>query len=290
MAREQPRWPEADVPRAQTTGTAGVAGPEPAPAVSVVVPTFREAENLPILVPRLDAALREAGIDAEIIVVDDDSADGTEAACRSLAREHRLRLEVRTTERGLSGAVLHGLRLARGEILVVMDADLSHPPEQVPDLVRALEDPACDFALGSRYVPGAKTDEAWGLFRWLNSKVATLLARPFTAAKDPMSGFFALRRSTFEGAPRLDPVGYKIGLELIVKCGCRGVREIPIRFDRRLHGESKLNLREQINYLRHLRRLFAFKAGERMRRLRRAAAPGRAADRAPAPPGGKRGA
>jgi dolichol-phosphate mannosyltransferase len=150
---------------------------------------------------------------------------------------------------------------AQGDLLICMDADLSHPPESIPELITALEDPATDFVIGSRYVPGGSTEEGWGLFRWLNSKVATLLARPLTSTSDPMAGFFGLRREAFSKARELNPIGYKIGLELLVKCGCRGVREVPIRFANRLHGESKLSLREQLNYVRHLRRLYRFRFG-----------------------------
>src|SRR5206468_4514805 len=102
-------------------------------------------------------------------------------------------------------------------------------------------------------------DAQWGLFRWLNSKVATLLARPFTSAKDPMAGFFALRRSTLEAGTDLNPIGYKIGLELIVKCGCRRIAEVPIHFADRQVGQSKLSFKEQLRYLQHLRRLFIYR-------------------------------
>jgi dolichol-phosphate mannosyltransferase len=142
-----------------------------------------------------------------------------------------------------------------------MDADLSHPPEALPLLIKEIENPEIDFVIGSRYVSGAGTDASWGLFRWLNSKVATLLARPFTRAQDPMSGFFGLKKSTFCRSKRLNPIGYKIGLELIVKCECRNVREIPIFFADRKLGQSKLNIREQFNYIKHLKRLADYKYG-----------------------------
>ncbi len=118
-----------------------------------------------------------------------------------------------------------------------------------------------DFVIGSRYVEGGSTDELWGVWRHINSRAATLLARPFARVKDPMSGFFALRRDTFAQAAPLNPVGYKIGLELIVKCPVRDVREAPIHFAKRRHGKSKLNLREQLRYLQHLRRLAIYKYG-----------------------------
>jgi dolichol-phosphate mannosyltransferase len=233
--------------------------------VSVIVPTYREAENLPVLVRGVAAALGELPGGHEIVVVDDDSQDGTEAACAELARDYPLRLLVRREERGLASAVIHGLRSARGDYLVVMDADLSHPPETIPALLAPLRDGRADFVIGSRYVPGASTEEGWGAYRWLNSKVATLLAWPLARARDPMAGFFALSRQLFESAAALDPIGYKIGLELLVKCRCRRVVEVPIHFRNRLHGESKLSLREQVNYLRHLLRLYRFRFSPRAR-------------------------
>src|SRR5262245_32425264 len=133
--------------------------------VTVIIPTFHEVENIPILVPQVAKALGDAGISHEIVIVDDNSQDGTEAACQGLASTFPVRLEVRTQERGLSSAVLHGMRMARGAIFVVMDADLSHPPERLPDLVNILQSEGTDFVIGSRYVPGGGTDENWGLFR-----------------------------------------------------------------------------------------------------------------------------
>jgi dolichol-phosphate mannosyltransferase len=229
--------------------------------VSVIVPTYREAENLPVLVPKISDALERAGLTGEILIVDDNSPDDTEPCCRELALSYPLRLLIRREERGLSSAVVHGLRQARGRVLVVMDADLSHPPEKVPDLVGAVESGQGDFVIGSRYVAGGSTEEGWGVYRWLNSKVATLLAWPLASARDPLAGFFALNRTTFESANRLDPVGYKIGLELMVKCRCRKVKEVPIAFGNRLHGASKLSLKEQVNYLRHLKRLYEYRLG-----------------------------
>lgn len=229
--------------------------------VAVIVPTYCEAENLPILIPRIHSVLKEAGLKGQIIVVDDNSPDQTQEICRELAEQHPLRLEVRLNDRGLSTAVIHGMRLADAEVLVCMDADLSHPPEKLPELIAAVRESGVDFAIGSRYVPGASTDEDWGLFRKLNSKFATILARPLTRSSDPMAGFFALKRETFRSAADLDPVGYKIGLELLVKCNCRHTREIPIHFSDRIHGSSKLNLKEQLNYLVHLKRLMEYRFG-----------------------------
>jgi dolichol-phosphate mannosyltransferase len=238
---------------------------EPDPAalydVSVIIPTYREAENLPLLVPRIAAALHQAGLRGEIVIVDDNSQDGTEMLCKELALSYPVRLLVRTGQRGLAGAVLHGLRQATGAVLAVMDADLSHPPELIPAIVAAIRSGQADFAIGSRYVAGGQTDEDWGWFRRFNSSVATLLARPLTPVADPFAGFFALARDRFAAASPLDPIGYKICLELLVKCDCRRIAEIPIRFQDRRHGRSKLSLREQFNYLRHLGRLYWYRFG-----------------------------
>jgi dolichol-phosphate mannosyltransferase len=232
---------------------------EAQPSVTVVVPTWREAESLPHLLDEL-AAVREAhGLDLDVLIVDDDSRDGSVELVESRA-EPWVRMLVRTGAGGLSQAVLEGLRRARGEVLVCMDADLSHPPAALPEMLAKLEQGA-DFVVGSRYVEGGSTSDNWGFLRWLNSRIATLLARPLTAVRDPMAGFFALRRSTLEAGGGFNPVGYKIGLELMVRCRCERVVEIPIHFENRRFGESKLTLKQQLLYLRHLRRLYIFKYG-----------------------------
>ncbi len=230
----------------------------PREPVSIIVPTYKEAENIPILAERLFAALKQANILAELIIVDDDSRDGTDRVVERLARNHAIRLITRTTERGLSSAVVRGFAEAEHEILLCMDADLSHPPESVPDVIRPIAEDAADFCIGSRYVEGGTTKEDWGLPRRINSWGATLLARPLTTARDPMAGYFCIRRSTLASAADagLDPIGYKIGLEIMVKSGCRRVVEVPIRFSDRLHGESKLTLHQQLLYLKHLCRLY----------------------------------
>ena len=230
------------------------------PSVSIIVPTFREAENLPLLVPQIAAAMRSRGWSWEVIIVDDNSSDATPQVLNDLSATFpQLRYKIRTDERGLSSAVLAGMAMSRYDYLVVMDADLSHPPESVPDLVDALLKNDAEFVIGSRYVSGGRTED-WGFFRWLNSAGATLLARPLSgAAKDPMAGFFTLRRDTLARADALNPIGYKIGLELIVKCHVNKVAEVPIVFRNRLHGESKLTMKEQFRYLEHLSRLYDYK-------------------------------
>jgi dolichol-phosphate mannosyltransferase len=227
--------------------------------ITIVVPTLREVANIPVLVERLDTLRRSTGLALDVLFMDDDSCDGSMELVESLATSW-VRMVVRTGNAGLSQAVLDGLRQATGDVLIVMDADLSHPPEKIPEMLRALSEGA-DMAVGSRFTNGGTTDDDWGVFRWLNSRVATLLARPLTSLKDPMSGFLALHRSTFLRGQEFNPVGYKIGLELLVKCGCQRVIEIPIHFTDRRLGKSKLSLKEQLNYLRHVRRLYIHKYG-----------------------------
>ena len=229
------------------------------PRVTIVVPTYKEVESLPHLIDRVAKLRVDHGFDIDMLVMDDDSRDGS-VELIAARPEKWVQIIVRTADRGLSPAVLDGLRRARGEFLVCMDADLSHPPESVPGMIAKLNGGA-DFVLGSRYVSGGTTSDDWGFLRWANSRVATLLALPLTPVKDPMSGFFALRRSTFEGGRDFNPIGYKIGLEVIVKCRCERVVEIPIHFEDRRYGKSKLTFRQQILYLQHLRRLYIFKYG-----------------------------
>lgn len=230
------------------------------PVVSVVVPTYKEADNLDELVRRVSDSLHQLEKLFEIIIVDDASHDGTDARIASLQGDgFPVRLIERQNERGLSSAVLCGFQAAQGDVLVCMDADLSHPPEALPRMLREFERGDVEMVVGSRYVAGGTTDEKWGLFRKLNSRVATWLARPFTRIKDPMAGFFAIPRRVFQRTSTWDPVGYKIGLEILVKTRTRRVAEIPIHFSDRKRGNSKLTLKEQLNYLRHLVRLGRFK-------------------------------
>jgi dolichol-phosphate mannosyltransferase len=228
------------------------------PGVSVIVPTFREAPNIEPLVRRVFAALGN-GPDAELVIVDDNSQDGTERIVERLRGEYAVRLVVRRGERGLAGAVVAGLKEARHDRLVVLDADLQHPPELIPQMVERLED-SCDFVMATRYSGTGSVAEDWPWHRRLASRFATLLARPVARLSDPMSGFFALRRETWErAAPFVDAIGYKIGLELFVKGRCRNPREVPIAFAARHAGVSKLGMSAQWAYVRHLTRLYRFR-------------------------------
>ena len=227
--------------------------------VTVIVPTYREVENLPLLIERIGKVRDEQGLDIDVLIMDDDSRDGS-VELIAARPEKWVQIVVRTADRGLSPAVLEGFNRGKGDVLVCMDADLSHPPEAIPAMLRKLDDGA-DFVVGSRYAAGGTTSDDWGVLRWINSRAATLLARPLTNLRDPMSGFFALARSTFLAGSNFNPIGYKIGLELLVKCRCERVNEVPIHFEDRRFGESKLTMKQQLLYLQHLRRLYIFKFG-----------------------------
>jgi len=131
--------------------------------VSVILPTYKEGKNLEEVVTRIFRSLEGEGLKGECIIVDDDSGDDTGSVCGTLAEKHDLRLIVRKGERGLSTAVIRGLREARGDVLVLMDADLSHPSKKIPEIVRLVGGGA-DFVLGSRYVDGGEIEEDWGFY------------------------------------------------------------------------------------------------------------------------------
>ena len=154
-------------------------------AVSILVPTFREAANIPSLAERIHAAFSDSGIAWELLLIDDNSEDGSEAVVAELARRLPVRLVTRRQPpRDLSLSVIEGIRLCRFDRLVVMDADLSHPPERIADLLAAL-DADCDMVVGSRYAPGGLIDRTWSPWRLLNSRVATSLAFPLVNCSDP---------------------------------------------------------------------------------------------------------
>ncbi|HUK52681.1 MAG TPA: polyprenol monophosphomannose synthase, partial [Candidatus Binatia bacterium] len=230
--------------------------------ISVVIPTYKERANIGRLVERTGAALATLGEEFELIIVDDNSPDGTGEEVRRLAAEGRpwLRLLVRENERDLSTAVIAGWRIARGEILGCMDADLQHPPETLPKLVQELRRTGADIVVGSRYVAGGGVSH-WSLFRRFISWSATLMASlilPGTLGRvhDPMSGFFVVRRAVLERVA-LNPIGYKILLEVLAKGNYARVLEVPYVFEERSKGGSKMSSKTVFQYLAHLMRISA---------------------------------
>ena len=227
--------------------------------LSIVVPTFNEADNLPILAAALAEALPD--IKYELLIADDRSEDATEAVVTDLSQQHPIRLvKASDRPRDLSLSVLDGFEAAQYEKVLVMDADLSHPPEMIRSMLEHLDEDPESFVLGSRYVSGGGFDRDWSLWRFVNSYVATLIARPLASCGDPMSGFFLFNKARIEQS-RLRPIGYKIGLELMVRGEFSRVTEVPILFKDREVGESKMNLQQQLKYLRHIRRLYLHRFG-----------------------------
>lgn len=224
---------------------------------SIVIPTYNEAGGIEQLVRALDSAFRANGLDGEIIVVDDNSPDGTGAIVDRLAQTLPVRCLHRPGKLGLSSGVIDGWRMARPESVALgaMDADFSHDYNAVPKMVAALESGRYGLAVGSRYVAGGGIAN-WPKRRIVTSRVACWLARPLTKVKDVTSGFFLVRRDALEGV-QLDPIGFKIGLEVIVKGKYGDVLEVPYVFKDRIVGESKLNQKEIVNYLKQLAKLYA---------------------------------
>ena len=224
--------------------------------VSVVVPTYNETLNLRPLTERLFKATRAAALDVDLLFADDESVGSVEsaaivAALRGEGYAVRLETRPRSAGRGLSSAVLLGFSRAAHDVCVCMDADLQHEPEAVPAVCAPVLDGAADFAIGSRNTGDGGIGFEWSLLRRLISKGATLLAYPLTASTDPMSGFFCTTKQVLaKGEPR--PLGFKVGLEVMVRCRCTSVEDVPITFRERTAGESKLSAKQNVEYLQQL--------------------------------------
>jgi dolichol-phosphate mannosyltransferase len=227
--------------------------------LSLVIPTYKERENIKNVVRILSQLLDESiPGDYELIVVDDDSPDRTWEVAESLRREYRqLRVMRRQNERGLSSAVIRGWQAARGRVLGVIDGDLQHPPEVLTQLLRAIQKGA-DMAVASRHVDGGGVS-SWSFLRRFLSRGAQLLGLIILPdvlgrVSDPMSGYFMVRRSSIAGAT-LNPVGYKILLEVIGRGKVREIAEVGYVFCERVKGESKVTSKQYIDYIHHLVRL-----------------------------------
>ncbi len=237
------------------------------PLLSIVVPTYNEVENIPVLLEEVKKSLKN--IDFEMVVVDDDSPDGTAELAEKLREDYPfLKVIKRKNERDLATAVLDGFKHSEGEVLAVMDADLQHPPEKIVEMLAEIEKGA-DIVIGSRYIPGGEI-EHWSFKRKFYSKgardIAYLLLPKSRGVKDPLSGFFMLRKEVLEGT-ELNPTGYKILLEILIKGKYKKVEEVPIVFRDRERGESSLVFNEYGKYTKHLLRL-SWDEGEILRFLK----------------------
>jgi dolichol-phosphate mannosyltransferase len=237
--------------------------PEPYPQLALVIPTLHEAANIRIVLERIRESLDPLGISYELIVVDDDSGDGTEAIVQEMAEtDHRLRFVCRAGRRGLGSAVRSGWRLTQAEVMGVIDADLQHPPELLPELWTSLQ-AGNDVVLASRYVAQGTVGK-WHPGRYLLSRLATFmtgpLQKPCIRVTDPMSGFFLLRRICVRDIV-LQTNGFKLLLEILVRANLQSVAEVPFTFGSRRAGYSKAGLHEAFEYILLLARLSLERAG-----------------------------
>ena len=231
--------------------------------LSLVIPTYNEGENILNLVKQLTEAFNKNSIDAEIIIVDDNSPDGTGRLCEKLSEKQKNIVVIqRAGKLGLSSAVIDGFRKASGSVVGVMDADFSHPVEIIPKMFDEIKKGA-DLVVGSRYVSGGST-EGWPLKRKITSWGATMIASPFTKIKDPVSGLFMFRRGVIDDV-KLSPVGYKIGLEVIAKGNYKKAVEVPYVFVNRKAGKTKLGVKEYVNYLKQVASLIAYKTSKKLK-------------------------
>ncbi|MCL5671080.1 MAG: glycosyltransferase family 2 protein [Acidobacteria bacterium] len=226
--------------------------------ISVVIPTYKEADSIQEMVQRTAAALGGSDEEYELIVVDDNSGDGTAELAEALSPGFPVRVLRRAGRQGLATAVVDGWGIARGDLLAVIDADLQHPPEILTSLAKSIRDSNADLAIASRYIEGGGTSD-WELSRRLISWGATHLAASvlplkLSAVSDPMSGMFMVRAAAIADA-KLSPLGYKILLEVLAKGRIENVVEVPYQFEERTRGSSKLGLCQYGEYLAHLAHL-----------------------------------
>lgn len=222
--------------------------------ISITIPTYNEKENIGKLIPAIHDVLN--GYEYELIVVDDNSPDGTAEVAEELSKIYPIRVLKRNGKLGLASAILYGFQNSKGEILGVIDADLQHPPEYIKEFIRVTSN-GYDIAIGSRYVEGGKID-GWSTYRSIVSKGAIMLSRPLTDVKDPMSGYFFIKKDVIKDAS-LSSIGYKILLEILTKGSYENVREVPYIFKTRQNGNSKLGKGEYINYLKLLYHLYKYR-------------------------------
>jgi dolichol-phosphate mannosyltransferase len=227
-----------------------------APELSIVIPTYNERDRIETLVRQIVDACRARGVSVEAIIVDDNSPDGTGDIADGLAASLPVKVIHRTGKLGLGSAVLEGFRSAHGDVVGVIDADLSHPPQLVPTLYETLRSRNLDIVVGSRYVHGGGTRD-WPIRRRLLSQAGCLATRLLTPVRDAMSGFFLMRRSLALNVPT-SLKGFKIGLELLVKSGAASVAEVGYVFVDREAGGSKMGMREALRFAQQLVELYAF--------------------------------
>mmetsp|Transcript_47518 Transcript_47518/g.85783 ORF Transcript_47518/g.85783 Transcript_47518/m.85783 type:complete len:292 (-) Transcript_47518:121-996(-) len=245
-SRKAPEPPKKEIPR----------------AVSIIVPTYNEVDNVRPLCERIFVAMKEAEIETEVLIVDDESpgSAATVKIVNELIEEGKnVKIHCRAKEdgKGLSSAVLLGFQMAEHLIVMCMDADLQHEPESLPAIADPILKGEAEFVTGSRNCRGGGVGFKWSLFRRILSWGATLLAWPVAWSTDPMSGFFAVKKQAVMRAKRrINPIGFKIGLEIMARARCDPVKDVPITFRERAAGESKLSGKQSFLYLKQLAALY----------------------------------
>lgn len=227
---------------------------------AIFIPTYNERDHAPAICQQL----LDLGLAADLLFVDDNSPDGTGDVADDLARSFAIRVVHRAGKLGLGTAVIEGFNAATAEIVGVIDADLSHPPELVPRMLAVMQKEGADVVIGSRYIPGGGTSN-WEMSRVLMSKFACVLARGLTPVRDATSGFFLMRRDRARGVT-ISAGGFKICLELLIRSEPALVIEVPYVFKGRTAGESKMNWKEALGYLRQLRDLYAYRRSRHLPR------------------------
>lgn len=226
--------------------------------ISIIVPTYNERETIISFLEKVTHQISKHNFDAKIIVVDDGSPDGTAALIDDFRKTHpNILLLNRGEKMGLASACIYGFGHANSPILGVMDSDFSHAPDALPYLVNPLLYHLCDITVGSRYIHGGRILN-WPVRRHVISRTACFLGSLLTSIKDVTSGYFFFRREVISNKI-LDPVGFKICLEILVKGDYQTIIEVPYTFNDRVTGKSKMGTKEILFYLKHLYKLYTFK-------------------------------
>ena len=231
------------------------------PQISIILPTYNESQNI-VNILKLIRENIPKGIYTETIVVDDNSPDGTGKIVEDYIlgikkiAENTIDIIHRKAKNGLSSAILNGIQNAKGDTIVIMDSDLSHPPQIIPKMIEAFKQYQCDLVVASRYITGGNI-QGWTTKRKIMSKIATVIAKKGLGVKtkDPMSGFFAFKKNIIKGL-NFDALGYKFLLEILVKSKDINVKEIPYTFENRKFGSSKLDSSIVINYFKSVWKLY----------------------------------
>ena len=223
--------------------------------VSLIIPTYNESENLPLLIEGVENVIDKNKIDLEYIIVDDNSPDRTWEVAEKLAEKYPIKVIRRSGKLGLGSAVREGFASSDREILGVMDADLSHDPIILNDLINSLDDN--DITIGSRFVDGSVV-ENWALNRKIISQVGVFLTRLVTGVNDPLTGYFLFRREVIENV-KLKTIGYKILFEILIKGNYKKTKEIAFRFKDRKFSTSKLNYKEYFLFIGQIIKYYLYK-------------------------------